>query len=181
MTVILTAFTTFQFSGILRLNGNNFVGTIRDSFDGWFSLDFADIKNNEFEGPLPSSVFDIPSLRIFYASNNNFDSTIPENWANSPVLRDLYLNGNQLTGTVPAVEPGQLVGLTELILQENQLTGTVPPSVCQLRVEGSGLLVSLWTDCAVDANPRIECDSSCCNQCFPNATATDLGIQDPPF
>lgn len=155
---------------ILELSNNNFVGTIRDGFNQWSNLDFADFRNNQFEGTLPSSIFDIPTVRLLYFLNNNLDGTIPPNYGNSPVLRDLYLSGNQLSGTVPEVSPGQLNELTEFLIQDNQFTGTMAASICQLRIQGVGIMEDLWADCGEDADPMIECD--CCTLCFPNDEAT---------
>jgi hypothetical protein len=152
----------------LLLGTNKFVGTIRDGFNQWSSLDFADFRDNLFEGPLPSTIFDIQTIRILYFSNNNFDGTIPANYGSSPVLRDLYLDKNQLSGTVPAIPSGQLSQLTEFLIQENQLTGAMAPSICQLRIQGSGILEALQADCGSAASPSIECDEpDCCTFCFP--------------
>ena len=154
-----------------------FEGIVRDSFDDWTELYFADLRENEFVGSLPSSIFDIPTLRFFYGSNNTFDSTIPINWGNSPALEDFYVDGNALTGTVPPIEPGQLPVLEELLIQFNQLTGTVPPSVCQLEeTTGNGVLRSIYADCGDTADPKIECD--CCHLCFPTATSGSEGINE---
>jgi hypothetical protein len=152
----------------LQLNGNNFVGTIRDGFNQWSSLDFADFRDNQFEGTLPSTIFDIPTIRILYFANNNLDGTIPSNFGNPPLLKDLFLSGNRLSGTVPDILPGQLMALNEFIMEENMLTGTMASSVCLLRVAGVGVLEDLWADCDETASPRIECDvPECCSVCFP--------------
>lgn len=149
------------------MNDNNFVGTIRDGFDMWNNLDFADFRNNAFEGTLPETIFDIPTIRILYFANNNLDGTIPGTYGNSPVLRDLFLSGNELTGTIPEIQPGQLSSLTELLLEDNQFTGTMAESICSLRVQG--LLEDLWVDCGPSANPKLECDApGCCTACFPS-------------
>ena len=134
----------------------------------WQSLDFADFRNNGFDGSLPETIFDIPSIRILYFANNDLDGTLPSNYGNSPVLRDLFLSGNQLTGSIPDIEVGQLSKLTELLLEDNKFTGTMAESICNLRTDGQGILEDLWVDCAENANPRLECDSpGCCTSCFP--------------
>lgn len=154
-------------------------GTIRDGFDQFETLDFADFKNNQFTGSLPASIFNIPTIRILYFNNNNLDGQIPLNYGSSPVLRDLFLSGNSFTGTLPEIEPGQLVTLTEFLLNDNQLTGTMPPSVCQLRVEGVGSLDDLWSDCDPTADPRLECDlPECCTLCFPTDNSDREQVSD---
>jgi Leucine-rich repeat (LRR) protein len=163
-----TLFSIAVFSGVLRVNKNFFQGTIRDSFDMWTSLDIADFGDNQFSSSIPASIFSIPTLRILYLTNNRLDGKIPANYGAPPLLRDLYLSGNMLTGPVPAIAQGQLTLLTEFIVQSNQLTGSMPPSVCALRVLGSGILDDLWSDCSATADPRIECDlPECCTLCFP--------------
>lgn len=147
----------------LRVNENQLTGTIRDSFELWDKLDYADFADNMFVGSLPSSIFGAPAVRLLYFSNNNFDGVIPEAFGNTPLLEDLFIDGNSISGTVPELQAGQLLNLGEFLLFDNQITGTMSSSVCQLRI--SGKLDDLWADCGVNATPAMECD--CCNQCFP--------------
>jgi hypothetical protein len=148
----------------LLLSGNNFTGQIRDSFDMWKRLDFADFAENQFTGNIPASLFNIPTIRIVYLSDNNLEGPIPENYGNARRLKDLYLNGNRLSGQIPPISMGQLPALTEFLLQENELTGIMPASICAIRPLG-GILDDLWTDC-LGPNPEVQCD--CCSQCFPS-------------
>lgn len=153
---------------VLLVNNNQLEGTIRDGFDQFESLEFADFKNNKLTGSLPASIFNIPTIRILYFNNNNLDGPIPLNYGSSPVLRDLFLSGNALSGSIPDIEPGQLTTLTEFLLNDNQLTGTMPPSVCQLRVANVGILEDLWADCGAEAVNPVECAfPDCCTLCFP--------------
>jgi hypothetical protein len=131
-------------------------------------LDFADFRNNQFTGTLPSTIFDIPTIRILYFANNLLDGPIPPNYGNPPLLRDLFLSSNNLSGSVPEIQVGQLPELTELLLENNMLTGTMAESICNLRIEGQGMLDDLWVDCGPSADPRLECDApECCTACFP--------------
>lgn len=159
------------------MNNNALAGTIRDGFDQFEKLDFADFKNNAFTGTLPASIFNIPTMRILYFNNNSLEGTIPLNYGSSPVLRDLFLSGNNLSGTIPDIEPEQLTTLTEFLVNDNQLSGTMPPSICQLRMEGVGILDDLWSDCGPLAEPRLECDiPECCTVCFPTDTVEPAGV-----
>jgi hypothetical protein len=113
-------------------------------------------------------MFDIPTIRILYFANNELDGPIPPNYGNPPNLRDLFLSGNRLTGTVPEIQVGQLMQLTEFLLENNELTGAMAESICNLRMEGQGMLDDLWVDCGPSADPRLECDApECCTACFP--------------
>ena len=170
----LCRFLTLNFSfflpttGVLGVNNNNFSGTIRDGFNNWTTLDFADFSANQFTGTLPSTIFDIPTIRILYFNGNRLTGTLPANWGNSPSLRDLFLSGNGLSGAIPEIDPGQLQNLNEFLVEENQFSGSMPASVCALRGVGGGNLEDLWADCSSSANPRLECDvPECCTLCFP--------------
>jgi Leucine-rich repeat (LRR) protein len=149
---------------ILRVNGNNLEGTIRDAFNSFQDLSFADFSRNTFTGPLPASIFDVPTCSILYFYENAFTGSIPANYANGPLLRDLYLQDNLLSGTVPSVGAGQLSVFTELRIETNQITGTMPASLCALRGDNNETdLVTLIADCAGNP-PQVECD--CCTACF---------------
>jgi hypothetical protein len=126
---------------------------------------FVDISNNIFlGGSLPTTFFEMPSIKNVYIANCSLTGTIPANFGTPPALRDLYLDGNLLVGTVPEISFGQLTMLNEFLLQNNMLTGSMPASVCALRDNTTGILEDLWSDCLV---PEIECEfPSCCNRCF---------------
>jgi len=131
-------------------------------------LQFVDLSNNVFlTGRLPSTLFDVTTVRIIYIANCSINGPIPANYGRPPLLRDLFLDGNDLTGTVPEITTGQLLNLNEFLLQGNLLTGSVPASICTLRDNMTGMLEDLWTDCLGNP-PQIQCDfPACCNRCFP--------------
>jgi hypothetical protein len=134
---------------------NEFVGSLRDSFEPFQVLEFVDVSDNMITGALPSSLFDVPTIEILYFDVNAFTGTIPENYGSAANLRDLYLNNNTFVGTVPSIQPGQLGSLQEFRLEVNDITGTMPDSICALPD-----LVALTADCAGDA---FQC--SCCTAC----------------
>jgi len=155
----------------LLVNGNNFNGNFPNVFSDFQFLDFFDISDNRhegpgFEGPIPDTIFDIPTIRLVYMSNNSFTGSIPANYVAPPGLRDLYLNGNNLDGEVPPIGDTDFSELSEFLLQENDLTGSVPASLCALVNSTKGILEDLWSDCAGE-NPQIQCDfPECCTKCF---------------
>jgi Leucine-rich repeat (LRR) protein len=145
------------------VNGTNLEGVIRDSFEPFQSLRFADFSKNAFTGPLPASIFDSTVIEILYFPDNALTGSIPANYGNASSLHDLYLNDNKLIGMVPPIGPGQLSKLTEFQLQNNAITGTMPASICALRGEDrANDLVALIADCG-GLQPLIQCD--CCNGC----------------
>jgi len=148
----------------ILLNDNNFSGTIRDGFESFRNLDFADFSSNQLTGTLPGSIFNIRDLRFLYLSKNGLQGPLPDNWANAVLLRDLFLDYNQLSGTIPEITGGAFTRLTELLLNGNMFTGQMPGSICQLR--SSAILEDLWADCGSNP-PRIRCAlPSCCTFCF---------------
>ena len=152
------------------MNDTNLEGTIRDSFESFQSLRFADFSKNKFTGPLPGSIFDIAGIEILYFSENALTGSIPANYGNASNLRDLYVNDNQLVGMVPPITPGQLLNLTEFRLENNSITGTMPASICALRGEDeTNDLYALVADCG-GMVPLIQCD--CCNGCIDNSKST---------
>ena len=144
-------------------------GTIRDTFSRFTNLQVFDLSDNAFTGSIPTTLFELTNLQGVFLYLNRLYGSIPNNLGDAPALKDLELYGNRLTGTVPALLPGQFRNLTTLLLEENQLTGSISPSICQLRT--SGKLLSLWTDCAPTASPRVICSfPDCCDECFPIST-----------
>jgi hypothetical protein len=159
----LTILFVFLSLGFLRMNENSLSGTIRDAFDAFSVLEFADFSKNMLTGTLPRSIFDVPTLEILYLYENALTGTIPDNFAASPVLRDLYINDNVLSGVVPAVTPDALPVFTEFRLENNNIIGSMPASICALRGTNNDTdLVTLSADCA-GAAPQIAC--SCCTMC----------------
>jgi hypothetical protein len=147
----------------LRVNDNKFVGTIRDAFDAFKTLEFVDFSKNQFTGTLPSSVFNVPTAKILYFYENALTGSIPSNYGSSPVLRDLYINNNMLSGQVPSITPSELQAFTEFRLDHNDITGIMPASICALRGSNNNTdLVTLTADCA-SSSPQIQC--TCCTMC----------------
>jgi len=152
----------------LILNNNFFAGTLApETFNPSGAIEFLDFSNNQFlEGSLPSTLFDLTSVRFIYIANCSLTGTIPSNFGNPPKLRDLYLDGNSLVGTIPDPSDGQLEKLNELLLQSNDLTGSMPKSICALRDKKKGSLEDLWSNCLGNP-PQIACAfPDCCNRCF---------------
>lgn len=171
---MLSAFTwkslTFEplslpiYKAILLVNATKLTGVIRDAFEPFRSLRFADFSKNQFSGPVPGSIFESSSIELLYFSENQLTGSIPSNYGNASNLSDLYINNNKLAGTVPPILPGQFPKLTEFLLFSNSLTGTMPASICSLRGDDTeNDLTELVSDCG-GSTPLIQCD--CCNGCI---------------
>jgi hypothetical protein len=126
------------------------------------SLEFFDVRFNNLEGPIPSSLFESPdSLEFVYMQGNQLTGALPANFADASSLVDLYLSSNALDGEIPDIPADSLPALTEFLLDDNEFEGSMPASVCALREDA--LLEDLWADCAPPA--KLEC--ACCTLCFP--------------
>ncbi|KAL0374647.1 UNVERIFIED_CONTAM: Leucine-rich repeat extensin-like protein 2 [Sesamum radiatum] len=95
------------------------------------SLKFLDLRFNEFEGGVPSQVFD-KDLDALFLNDNRFQFGIPENLGNSPVSV-LVLANNNLGGCIPGSIGKMGKTLNELILMNDNLTGCLPPQIGMLK------------------------------------------------
>ncbi|XP_048441869.1 probable LRR receptor-like serine/threonine-protein kinase At1g53430 [Pyrus x bretschneideri] len=83
----------------LYLLGNRLSGLIPS---GDFTLlRELDLKDNQFEGPLPLNLGRLTQLERILLSGNNFTGTIPESYRNLKNLIDFRIGGSQLSGKIP--------------------------------------------------------------------------------
>lgn len=90
--VLLTSCTAYI------LNSNLLTGTLSDFFDAATNESFPeligiDLSDNNFDGSIPSRIFDIPSLKIVSMSKNCFGGKFPNNICAPQDLSVLYLDG----------------------------------------------------------------------------------------
>jgi len=160
-----------------------------------------ELEERNLSGPLPADIVILSGLKYFAASDNAITSIPSEiralkglerlyldnnaivrlsrSLARLPNLIDLSLHGNMMTGTIPS-SLGNLSSLRSLTLHNNALTGTMPEFVCVLRYNGEDdVLAYLTADCASSGNdpPKVEC--SCCTECYPFTTLSDLNADAP--
>ncbi|KAF7842787.1 leucine-rich repeat receptor-like serine/threonine-protein kinase BAM3 [Senna tora] len=109
----------------LSLAGNNFTGSIEIT-NGWSSLRFLNISNNQFSGTLDHWNYSaMEELGVIDAYNNNFTALLPMGVLRLKKLRYLDLGGNYFYGGIPE-SYGDLVGLEYLSLSGNDLRGRIP-------------------------------------------------------
>jgi hypothetical protein len=65
-------------------------------------LQHMNLWDNEYEGPIPSWIFDLTTLTNLSLQRNNFSGPIPEGFGRLPNVVDVSLFGNRLSGEVPA-------------------------------------------------------------------------------
>ncbi|CAL8178263.1 unnamed protein product [Prunus armeniaca] len=138
----------------LDLSENFLTGQIPEQvFTNLGKLEYLNLTNNRFQGPLPSN---FPKLKHLHLAQNNFGGPIPEdiglisglqridlawNSLEGPIpssigqlreLKYLDLRKNYLNSSIPS-ELGLCTSLTYLDLTSNHLEGKIPPSIGQLR------------------------------------------------
>lgn len=143
-------------------------------------LEFVRLDANNFHGTLPVSIGLMPRLEWLQLDHNDLTGTIPTEWGESSRLHTLNLANTQISGSIPAglgalplvhfwvrytrltgevpESFGSLNSLRELHQDNTELGGTMPTEVCSLLDNGD--MEVLTADC----NDEIEC--SCCTKCF---------------
>ncbi len=120
----------------LALRGCRMGGPLPDAPDAPAelpSLEWLDVSDNSFSGPLPHSWGTFPALRVLNASHNALESELPASLAALPALEVLSLSHNRLRGLLPhALLLGPVGGgppLRLLDVSRNRLAGTLPAAV----------------------------------------------------
>ncbi|KAL6284582.1 hypothetical protein ACE6H2_015511 [Prunus campanulata] len=118
-------------STTLNLYGNNLNGGLPDNICQHLpSLQVLNLGRNQFDGPLPSKLWQCTQLLYLTLEENNFNGSIPKKIGNSTQLREIYLDVNNLIGHVP-MGVFNLSSLTTLNLYGNNLNGGLPNNICQ--------------------------------------------------
>jgi LRR receptor-like serine/threonine-protein kinase FLS2 len=98
-------------------------GTIPSTIFNISSLRVIDLTFNLIFGSLPKNMCDhLPKLEFFSIYSNHFSGEIPSELYKCRELQSLYLSNNTLTGVIPE-EIGYLSGLKVLNLAGNMLSG----------------------------------------------------------
>ncbi|XP_049397459.1 receptor-like protein 7 [Solanum stenotomum] len=125
---ILNWFSGMRWDSLLHLNlsHNSLTGHLQQFH--YYSLESLDLKFNFLQGPLPSSICNLRSLRILDLSRNNFSNSIPNCLGSMANLTVLDLRRNNFSGSLPLLCT-QSTSLTTIVLNSNQLEGSVPVSL----------------------------------------------------
>nr|XP_043619875.1 receptor-like protein 7 [Erigeron canadensis] len=96
-----------------------------DHFQGLHNLTFVDLKFNAFSGALPSSLFSLPQVQWIDLSNNNFNGPLVNlSDVSTFLLERLNLSQNRLEGEIPSALFSYQM-LKVLVLSTNNLSGTI--------------------------------------------------------
>ncbi|KAI8540925.1 hypothetical protein RHMOL_Rhmol08G0022800 [Rhododendron molle] len=110
----------------IHLPGATLSGQIPpDTFQNLTLLHTLSLRFNRLSGPLPVSLFSLPSLRSLYLQQNHFSGPIPDSLSNLTGLVRLNLAGNNFSGQIPP-SLNNLTRLATLYLQYNNLSGSIP-------------------------------------------------------
>jgi Leucine-rich repeat (LRR) protein len=139
----------------IQLQGNNLTGQITSiQWEELLDLEVLDLSYNNLEGPIPVSLFLLPSLRELKLSNNLFSGRLHElptvssyllehldlsdNILEGPIrmfvfefpsLKSLLLSGNYFNESLQLNVIQNLINLSYLDLSHNNLEGPIPMSV----------------------------------------------------
>jgi Leucine-rich repeat (LRR) protein/uncharacterized membrane protein len=107
----------------LRMSYNFLHGNLYSGFPN--SLSLLSLRQNEFTGSIPDSLF-IAKRDLHYLglNNNRFTGTVSNQFANLPQLVDLFLFNNRFSGTIP--DNFISSNLLYLDISTNSFTGTIP-------------------------------------------------------
>ncbi|XP_020080702.1 receptor-like protein kinase 2 [Ananas comosus] len=112
----------------LNLSSNLLMGTIpKLVIDGRKVAAFEELvlSENQFNGTIPSEIFEYENLTVLDLSTNSLSGTIPEKIGMLSNLNALDLSSNQLTGKIPATL-SNISTLFRFAAYGNNLTGNIP-------------------------------------------------------
>ncbi|KAG7337090.1 RHS repeat-associated core domain containing protein [Nitzschia inconspicua] len=93
-----------------------------------FEIHFSE---NQFEGTIPTDIFQLTSVTKLFLNNNHFSGRIPSEIHNMKQLDELWIGGNKFTGAIPS-EIGLMTNLRILSLKQNDLSGAIPLEIQNL-------------------------------------------------
>ncbi|KAJ4976864.1 hypothetical protein NE237_001970 [Protea cynaroides] len=115
----------------ISLKSVNLQGPLPSNLHSLSSLKSLVISRTNLTGPIPNEIGDYQELEIIDLRSNAFSGEIPVEVCRLSKLRGLFLSSNFLAGGIPS-DLGNLSSLVYLTLYDNQLSGDIPRSIGQL-------------------------------------------------
>lgn len=110
---------------VLRINNNNFTGTLPPEWSALTALTVLDVGANKLRGTLPASWSKLTALQHMGVGECGLTGTVPEQWSALKNLRIMYLTYNNLAGTLPK-QWSRLTNAVQLSFHNNSFTGSLP-------------------------------------------------------
>ncbi|KAK9747718.1 hypothetical protein RND81_02G011200 [Saponaria officinalis] len=111
----------------LNLQGNNFHGTIPQTFKKSCKLKMINLSQNRLEGPLPKSLLNCTMLVVLNVGKNRLSNAFPTWLGSLHDLQVIVLNHNNFYGRITGPESDLNFGkLRSIDLSYNHLTGDLP-------------------------------------------------------
>ncbi|CAK9871532.1 unnamed protein product [Sphagnum jensenii] len=123
-----TTYGPFCLLETLFINNNHFSGKLPDFSTSLGPITNLDVSNNQFNGIIPPSIWNISTnLTNLNLSGNNFSGNLPHVTNPQNVLETLYMSKNQLNGEL--LNLSSFPQLKTLDLSDNQFNGSISPSI----------------------------------------------------
>ncbi|KAJ4723430.1 Receptor-like protein [Melia azedarach] len=117
---------SYQLS-ILKLQGNNFHGSIPETFMKGTDLMMLDLSNNSLQGKLPKSLANCKQLKFLNLGINQITDIFPSWLGTLPKLEVLILKFNRFYGVIREPKTSfEFPKLRIIDLSQNSFTGTLP-------------------------------------------------------
>ncbi|KAL7747134.1 hypothetical protein RI367_007493 [Sorochytrium milnesiophthora] len=114
----------------LDLAGGQWTGRIPDTFQQLQQLQYLDLSGNLLQSPFPD-LSGLGSLRMLDISFNNFNEPVPSSIFGMANLTHLNAFSNSFSGSI-LPDVARLTSLSYIDLGENKLTGSLPPELFNL-------------------------------------------------
>ncbi|KAE8646547.1 hypothetical protein Csa_005424 [Cucumis sativus] len=127
--IIPSSFSNLVLMFEFDVSNNRFVGHFPLVVLEWPSAKYLDLRYNDFEGEIPSTLF-TKDFDAIFLNNNRFNSLIPDTIGNSTVSVVSFAN-NEFHGCIPSTI-GQMSNLNQILFLGNKLSGCFPPEIGNL-------------------------------------------------
>ncbi|KAJ9679066.1 hypothetical protein PVL29_021099 [Vitis rotundifolia] len=116
---------------MLDLSGNLLSGELPDCWENWPRLALLNLGDNQFAGPVPTSMGSLLCLSSLHLHNNYLSGMFPP-LENCTDLTLMDLSENGFSGSVPMWIGNNLSNLVVLALSSNNFNGSIPLELCYL-------------------------------------------------